>query len=371
MTPSNRLTLDTLPDAFEQARGVAADKEWAELVIGRLYLEDINRTLVLEELSGALELVRNSGEGPEELFGEAFDYVEQQTEQWHDDGAPLAPVEPGTSWWDVPPVAACMASFIAVLVLVMEAVSGSWTTSYTLGKVLLPALTGITAIVSITTLETLLMRTRRLWAIAGALVVAVIGGSILLASFLLGNDRPLFTGPLWWYAVLVAGHALITAAIFHWTPHGDDLRARHRSQTAITAENGAASPATEDASDDEWADRLAGILRLRLEMPESEVRSTIAEAHQHALSSGTTMAEEFGSPGAYAARLPRSTAGRRVRERWRRTAWMLAVPTFGYLAFEGLQHGWEWGNIAWFMAIAFAVSCITVIGFLRNPMPPK
>ena len=60
-----------------------------------------------------------------------------------------------------------------------------------------------------------------------------------------------------------------------------------------------------------------------------------------------------------------------MRERWRRTAWMLAVPTFGYLAFEGLQHGWEWGNIAWFMAIAFAVSCITVIGFLRNPMPPK
>ena len=371
MTPSNRLTLDTLPDAFEQARGVAADKEWAELVIGRLYLEDINRTLVLEELSGALELVRNSGEGPEELFGEAFDYVEQQTEQWHDDGAPLAPVEPGTSWWDVPPVAACMASFIAVLVLVMEAVSGSWTTSYTLGKVLLPALTGITAIVSITTLEALLMRTRRLWAIAGALVVAVIGGSVLLMSFLLGNDRPLFTGPLWWYAVLVAGHALITIAIFHWLPHGDDVRARRRAQTALTAESGAASPATGIASDDEWADRLAGILRLRLEMPESEVRSTIAEAHQHALSSGTTMAEEFGSPGAYAARLPRSTAGRRVRERWRRTAWMLAVPTFGYLAFEGLQHGWEWGNIAWFMAIAFAVSCITVIGFLRNPMPPK
>ena len=65
MTPSNRLTLDTLPDAFEQARGVAADKEWAELVIGRLYLEDINRTLVLEELSGVLELVRDCGEGPE------------------------------------------------------------------------------------------------------------------------------------------------------------------------------------------------------------------------------------------------------------------------------------------------------------------
>lgn len=122
-------------------------------------------------------------------------------------------------------------------------------------------------------------------------------------------------------------------------------------------------------SDEEWAAQLAGLLRLRAEMPETDVRSTIAEVRQHATTSGTSLAQEFGSPSAYASRLPRSTSGRRMRERWRRTAWVLAVPSFGYLAFEGLQHGWEGGNVRWIMAFAFVVACLTVAGFLRTSTP--
>ncbi|MEE6296996.1 hypothetical protein [Georgenia wangjunii] len=372
MTTRSRPSIDALPTAFARARGEAADREWAELVIGRFYLDRINPALVTDELTRVLELVRESGEGPEELFGEAVEYVGTQMEQWRADGAPLAPPEPSTSWWDVPGPAACMASLLVVMLMVLEVVSGNWTTDYSLGKLLLPTLTSITAFVSITTFETLLMRTRRLWAIAGALVPAVAGGSALLAAIILGNDRPLFTGSVWWYVALVAVHALVTVAIVRFLPGGDEIRARRQTETieahgTITAADGTTTSAGTVASDDEWAAQLAGILRLRIEMPENDVRSTIAEARGHAATNGTSMAEEFGSPGAYASRLPRSTSGRRARERWRRAGWVAAVPILGYLAFEGLQHGWEWGNVRWIMAIAFVASCFSVAGFLRAP----
>lgn len=366
MTTGHRLTLDTLPAAFAQARGETADREWAELVIGRFFLDGINQTLVVEELGKVLGLVRESGEGPDELFGEAVDYVGEQIEQWQAEDAPLAPAEPRTSWWEVPALAATVGTLIVGMQLVLEAVSGSWTTSYTIGKVLMPMLTGITAIVSITTFESLLMRTRRLWAVAGALVPATLGGATIVATFVLGNDRPLLTGPLWWYVGLVAVHALTAVTLVRYLPDGHVVRARRQPEAR---NDGSPSPTTGVVSDEEWAAQLAGLLRLRAEMPETDVRSTIAEVRQHATTSGTSLAQEFGSPSAYASRLPRSTSGRRMRERWRRTAWVLAVPSFGYLAFEGLQHGWEGGNVRWIMAFAFVVACLTVAGFLRTSTP--
>lgn len=377
MTTSSHLTADMLPAAFEQARGEAIDKEWAELVIGRFYLDGVNRTLVTDELTHVLQLVRETGEGPEQLFGEAFDYVRKQTEQWRADGAPLESAPPNTSWWDVPALAACMSTLIAVLVVTVEVLSGHWTISYTLGNVLLPLLISITAVASFTTFETLLMRTRRLWAIAGALILAVIGGSIILATLIFGNEHPLFTGSLWWYVGLAAVHVLATIAIFRYVPDGDEVRARQsvarqdrQGTAAVNTGTGDASPA-EAASDDEWAAQLAGILRLRLAMPENKVRSTIAEARQHAEANGTSLVQEFGPANTYASQLPGSRSGKRLRERWRRTAWMAGIPAFGYLAFEGLQYGWEWDNVRWISAFAFVSSCIVVLGFLRKPMPQE
>ncbi|MFC4553868.1 hypothetical protein [Georgenia faecalis] len=373
MTTGDRPTLATLPAAFERARGDAADRAWAERVIGRFSLDGVNRTLVADELTGVLALVRESGEGPAELFGEPADYVETQTDQWRAGGAPLEPAEPSTSWWDVPGLAAAVASVVAVMLAILEVAAGNWTTTYTLGKVLLPALTGVTALVSITTFETLLMRTRRRWAIAGALAVAGVGGSAILAAVVLGNDHPVLTGSVGWYAALVAVHVLAAVALFRVVPDGDAVRARQRAPGVpapgrATPDDGGASPATV-LSDDEWAAQLAGVLRLRVEMPESAVRQTIAEARQHAATNGTSLAQEFGPPRAYASRLPRSTSGRRTWERWRRAAWAVAVPVSGVLAFEGLRHGWEWGNVRWVMVIVFAAACVTVAGFLRDRRP--
>lgn len=376
MATNNRVSLKMLPILFEEARQQPADREWAEHVMGRWLLDGVSHDLITNELTQVVELVHESGEGPEQLFGGALDYVEIQLEQWRADGAPIQPLEPDTRWRDVPVVAAGTATLIIVLFLILEIVSGNWSTTYTLGKVVTPALMGTTAVVAITTFETLLMHTRRIWSIAGALIVVVIGVSMTSATFILGNDHPLFDGSLWWYTALVAIHALGTSAISRLLRDRDEIRTR--AQVPVPQEHDGSiatqeldSVTSTNVSDERWASQLAGILRLRVESPEREIRSTIAEARQHAAMQGTRLVEEFGPPSHYASRLPRSTAGRRIRQRWRRTLWVLAVMIFGYFAFEGLQHGWQWGNVRWFAAIAFVAACSTTVSILRNRTPDQ
>lgn len=368
---SPTLDVHKLPAAFGLARGVKADQDWAELVIGRMYLENINHTLVHAELTQVLALVRDSGESPQDLFGDPFDYVDAQIQQWRTEGAPVLPVEPPTSWRDVPVLAASIATFTIAMFGVLELFSGNWTTDYTLGKLLAPALIGTTALVSLTTFETRLQHIRRLWAVVLALLPALLGITLTASLFVLGNTTPLFTGPLWWYAVLTVGHALVTIGLYRYFSDAQAHRTLHHSLRSTLSRQGATTQTEHKAAptaqtDDQWALELAGLLRLRIEMPEKEVRATVVEARQHARNNNTTLSEEFGAPNDYASRLPRSTSGRRVRERWRRIAWIIALPAFGYLAFEGLQHGWAWSNVRWIMAIAFTAACFTVIGFLRH-----
>ncbi len=376
MATNNRVSLKMLPILFEEARQQPADREWAEHVMGRWLLGGVSHDLITNELTQVLELVHESGEGPEQLFGGALDYVEIQLKQWRADGAPIQPLEPDTRWRDVPVVAAGTATLITVLFLILEIVAGNWSTTYTLGKVVTPALMGTTAVVAITTFETLLMHTRRIWSIAGALIVVVIGVSITTATFILGNDHPLYDGSLWWYTGLVAIHALGTTAISRLLADSDEIRTRAQAAAPQEHDDGTSTQDTHsvtsmDVSDEQWAAQLAGILRLRIESPETEIRSTIAEARQHAAMQDTRLVEEFGPPSHYASRLPRSTAGRRIRRRWRRTLWVLAVMILGYFAFEGLQHGWELDNVRWLAAIAFVAACSTTVSIFRNRTPDQ
>ncbi len=376
MATKNRVSLKMLPTLFEEARQQSADREWAKLAVGRWLLDGVSHDLITNELTQVLELVRESGESPEQLFGGALDYVEKQLEQWRADGAPIQPLEPDTSWRDVPVVAGGTATLIIVMFLILEIVSGNWNTTYTLAKVVTPALMGTTAVVSITTFETLLMHTRRMWSIAGALIVVVIGVSITTATFILGNDHPLFDGSLWWYTGLIAIHALGTLVISRLLADSDEIRTRPQAAAPqdhddSTATHDTNSVTSMDVSDQQWAAQLAGILRLRVESPETEIRSTIAEARQHAAMQGTRLVEEFGPPSHYASRLPRSTAGRRIRQRWRRALWVLAVMILGYFAFEGLQHGWELDNVRWLAAIAFVAACSTTVIIFRTRTPDQ
>lgn len=368
--------IDMLPRVFEHARGETGDREWVELVLGRFYLENVNESLIRSELTQVANLVQASGEGPHELFGDPFDYVNAQIEQWRTDGAPVHPVEPPTNWRDIPVLAAVTATFIVAMFAVLELLSGNWRTEYTLGKVLSPALMSITALVTITTFETRLQHTRRLWALLIALIPALTGIALTVATFMIGNASPLYTGPLWWFAGLTALYAVIAIILHRSTPDSHTQRTPKATTPSRTTTRGVTAHGKTSADpprepDEQWAAHLAGILRLRIEMPEKDVRATITEARQHASTNHRTLHEEFGSPQDFASRLPRSASGRRVRERWRRIAWILALPAFGYLAFEGLHHGWAWDNIRWVMAIAFTAACLNVAGFLRTRPPRK
>ena len=55
-------------DGFREARGSADDRAWAERAYYRLFRDDVRSSAAARALDQALDLVRESGEGPEELF---------------------------------------------------------------------------------------------------------------------------------------------------------------------------------------------------------------------------------------------------------------------------------------------------------------
>lgn len=374
MASTKTLPLDELPGAFEQARGNADDKAWARLVISRFFFDNVNSDLMTKELGGVLELVRQTGDNPQQLYGAASDYVDGQVRLWRADDVPFEQTRTTTGWREVPVLSSVLSAFLAVLLLVLEVIAGNSITSFTLGKVLTPLLAGTAVIIAMTAFDSLVIRIRRLGAFLVSSAIVVVAMVTIGLLFAAGNDEPLFFGSAWWYVVLIALHAVIALIASLFRP-----RSQRREKSAVPMPDDSfpswkftvdLTETPEPAPDHEWVRQFAAALRLR-GMQEAQVQSAISEARQLAMTRGITLREEFGPPGEYASRVPRSTTAKRTRELWRRVAWLMTIPAFGYFAFEGLQHGLEWDNVQWLMAIPFAVACVRVVGFIGKPMPAK
>lgn len=323
-------------DAFTAARGVGADEEWAGTVAMRLLVQDVDHSLVRSGLEEALSVVRQSQESPEELFGDPHLWADARLEQWRQEGAPVAPLEPDSSWRILPAVTMVTAAVISVILLVVLAVQREWTFDYTWGAVLLPTISALSTVGALTVFEKLLERTRRLLAGAVALLVVAAGVLTLTALFMLGNDHPIGQGGLWWLAVLALGHAVLAWVFAKVIP---DAPARH---------------ADDPTQDEEWLRQVAGILRLRAEMPEKRVQQHLTEARTHAEQTGRPLLQEFGTPSSYASRFPRDQASAERRTLWLYTA---VTPIAAVLALgDAVADGWDPAGISWPWVIVFVLA---------------
>ena len=69
-------------DAFGAARGVEADEGWAFAVSWNLMMDDVDVDQVREGLEEALDVVRATGESPQQLFGSASEHADALQDQW-------------------------------------------------------------------------------------------------------------------------------------------------------------------------------------------------------------------------------------------------------------------------------------------------
>ncbi|MGO0576044.1 hypothetical protein [Ornithinimicrobium panacihumi] len=338
-------TLDTVLSGFAKARGVEADEEWAAVAATRMTLDDVNQDLARDGLAEALELVRQTQESPEELFGDAREWARSQVKQWRVDGEPVEPLEPDTSWRLVPTVSAVTAAIISVVLLVALMLGGEWRFDYTWGALLLPTIAALTTVVGLTVFEHTLERARRLLAAGAALLVVAAGVALMTTLFMVGNDHPIGEGSLWWFGVLAMVHAAVAWLFAKVIPDAP--------------RRGIRGP----LPDDEWERQVAGILRLRVELPEGRVRQHLEEAKAHAAQSGRSLHEEFGAPNSYASRFPRDRGSAERRRLWLYTA---VVPVSAYLAFgEVVVSGGDWSLVSWpFVLVLALVIWATVSGWL-------
>lgn len=288
--PEATTPLGATIDDFETARGVEADNLWAHSVAWSLMMRDVDTTQVRAALVDARALVEETGESPEELFGGPREHADALFERWRSEGdLRLDPVTP--RWRDLPASGLAMASCVAVLLPLVMLFDKETTTSWTVGMVLLPLVIGLGIAVAITGWASLSRRGAVVGALGtGAMVLGL--ATVAALAMYLSQEHPFATAGTWWYLVLAAVCALLSTLWRRW----------------LDAHPAPTTPPVAD--EDEWARRLAGILRARLLLPEERVSAIVTEARAHATESGRSLQEEFGTPERYAARFRPDVARR-------------------------------------------------------------
>lgn len=340
-------TADVLT-AYLEGRGETEDQRWAERAISTAVVDGVQVAAVEAELRGALELVRESAEGPEQLYGPAPAWVRERLAERAERGQPVVRHEPDTAWRDVPVVGSVVASVLSLLILVVWLVRGGLTTDYTWGLILLPLLSGVGIMAALAVWERLLGR--HPWSVAALAGVGIFAVGVGFLTWLLWGTRDdvLVTASTFGIGAMVIGYALLAGLLERLLPESPRPGERAAS------------------SDEEWERELAGTLRLRLDLDEARVRDIVSEARAHAAESGTNLREEFGPPSAYAVRFPRD---RRTAAR-RSALWRSAlVPVAGLLAFgDLLSDGVAWSSVSWsgvallVLALGLAVSAWRRVG---------
>lgn len=129
-------------DAFDEARGDALDGVWARSVSWTLLMRDVEADLVRDGLAEALEVVRQTRESPQELFGPACDHADALYGQWLSEGR-LVLTADETTWRQAVLTGLVMSAVVAVGLLVLLALRGEATTA------LLPRLSAIAIVVGL------------------------------------------------------------------------------------------------------------------------------------------------------------------------------------------------------------------------------
>ncbi|MBE1539703.1 hypothetical protein [Micrococcus yunnanensis] len=220
------------------------------------------------------------------------------------------PATPDATWRDVPVVGFTVAAGIAVLFCLVWLLRDGLTTDYTWGLLLAPVLMGVAGVAVMVLWERLLVRVPRLAAtlVAGGALLAFV---LVLAWWLVevNAQTHLFTGSTFWLlavAPVCAGLAWLA----------------HRLLPAARRPVGEPPAALDD---DAWARRLAGVLRLRKDLPDARVAEIVRDARARGAAAGRPLAEELGSPESYAAGVQKDRVIAPRRRAWAVTALVLLI----------------------------------------------
>lgn len=295
--------------AYLEVRGRTEDQAWAEQVVGTLVLDEVSPRAIRGELEQALPLVRESGEGPAALYGPGQEWARARVADRAEQGLPTVDSSPDARWRDIPVVGSVTACLVSLMVMVVWLVRDGLTVELTWGLLLMPLLAGMGVTAAIATWETVLTR-RPLWVAAGAALGVSAALVAALVWLLLGTrDAVLASVSTFSLALLAVGYALLAGLLERVLPQAPVRPA----------------PPLEDEA---WARQLAGTLRLRLDLAEDRVTEIVREARTHAEQSGSSLAQEFGTPASYASRFARDRVARARRAAWAYTALVAPVAAF-------------------------------------------
>lgn len=266
-------------DAYKEARGEGLDGHWAFAVSWKLSMKSVDVALIEEGLRESLELVRETGESPEELFGTPADHAAELVQRWRSEGR-LNPAAVS-----VPNARSVVASSlkasggIAFIMFVLELVNGR---DLPVGFFAIPPVLGFATIGGLAFWEW----ASRAWATAvvvAAMTAATVGiGATIVVVLEATSGTSL--------GALTPWLLLLEAAVL-WSAGTVVL-------ILVTAKTFA--EVREDPDDEQWVRRFSSVLRGPGWQSDARVREIVREARSHAAESGRTLAEEFGPPDAYA-----------------------------------------------------------------------
>lgn len=278
--------LRDLVDSFADVRGREEDADWAREAAGHLAHDQVTPAHRHRLLARARSVVAEAQESPDELFGLPEDWAAEVQAEAAAEGTSLTDSS-ATSVADVFSVGFVLAAAASLLAFVLTLAVDGLTTDLSPGLLLMPGVIGVGGVGVFWAWDRLQRRLAMAVALGVGLALAgVVLCAVVLVMLALGEVVVAGTSTFLWLAAaaVYGGLAAISARVL----------------PDAAADQGA-TPRT----DEEWAARLAYLLRSRADVPEHRVTETVAEARAHAADAGTTLAEEFGSPASYAARVPR------------------------------------------------------------------
>ena len=104
-------------EAFDDVRGDSMDGVWAYGVSWALMMRDVDARLVAQGLGEALEVVRETGYGPADLFGSPREHADELYERWLEDGRLVLADRLRQTWPDAIRLGLGLSAACAVLVL--------------------------------------------------------------------------------------------------------------------------------------------------------------------------------------------------------------------------------------------------------------
>ncbi|WP_070017941.1 hypothetical protein [Streptomyces nanshensis] len=337
----------------------AHDTQWGDRLTLFLTYRGVDAATARNCAREALAHCAESGERPEETFGDAKEYAEQlaaahlpaAARARADHPGHLAPEDYREAPWLVP------GGLLLVCGGVLWFQDGLWTTPTAAGTAQVALLVVTFVLAAWAQAFRAEGRTRA----AGGALVAALAGAVLVAVAMevLPHDGLMrIPAPL----LLPAGAGLL------WL--GGRV-GTHRAASAAATTAASTPPGTAGVRADEgrehdaeaWLRRLEGLLRGRHKVSRADARRLTAEAREHLAGTGTLPEEEFGGAEEYALRLvEEGAARRRSRESlsWNGTALLFVLVVISLVDRDGADFGWwQWC----LTAAAVAMACWLILRF--------